>query len=118
MDLGMIMMRVLSQLLPEVDPETGLELKCFTWEVIPGSTVIGVGAGVKTGKQGHVSQHREHYVAGSSCRRLGFTGAVQNVPQGLRNWSIYLPVPMCCGLLLETSTLWQSLTLPPTPSPG
>lgn len=76
MGLGMIMRRALSQLLPEVDPETGLELKWFTWEMIPGNLIIGVG-GCKMGKQANVSQYRVHY--------LGFIGAVQNTPQGLRN---------------------------------
>ena len=39
MGLGRIMIRVLRQLLSEVDPETGFE---FEW-LIPGSTIIGVG---------------------------------------------------------------------------
>lgn len=42
MGLGMIMIRILSQLLPEVEPETGFEFKWFIWEVISGSTITGV----------------------------------------------------------------------------
>ena len=41
MGLGMIMIGVLSQLLPEVDPETRFEFKWFIWEVLPGSTIMG-----------------------------------------------------------------------------
>lgn len=67
MGLGMIMLRILSQLLPEVDTEAGPELKWFTWEGIPGSTIIGVGR-FRTGKQG-----MEGYLAGSNCRHLGFS---------------------------------------------
>lgn len=41
MGLGMIMIGVLSQILPETEPETGFEFQWFIWEVIPGSTIIG-----------------------------------------------------------------------------
>lgn len=67
MGLGMIMLRIFSQLLPEVDTEAGPELKWFTWAGIPGSTIIGVGR-FRTGKQG-----MEGYLAGSNCGHLGFS---------------------------------------------
>lgn len=63
MELGMIMIGVLRQLLPEVDLETRFEFKWFIWEVLPGSTIMG-------GEVGSV--YTVHYLVSFHCGHLGF----------------------------------------------